>query len=117
MTIHIYPSNLPGPKAASTEPFDGRRLSISTDIFDASELSSDKLYIQSLDWVLGSDISNLFYAWWKDTIDSGGCWFKASWPSPKGFQAFDRLFIVQPTWSHLGGGVWSASAKCVLRMT
>ena len=111
----VFPPNLPGPSTAEIALPELRRLSESKDIFDSTELSNEHRLYQNLVWILDSDLVGVFQHWWTDTLNRGGYWFYSSWIVNNIPSTYDRRFVTQPSYKHLGAGAWSVSTVCELR--
>lgn len=117
MTLRIeYPSSLPIPQTSTVRPVDRRQLSSADRPREATAFQRDRLELERVTWPpLNATQSAALYAWWKNSLVYGGCWFAAQWPLPRGFTNAVRRFIEAPQWEFIAGGFWRVSAVLQVR--
>lgn len=118
MAAIVYPAGLPSPAASAITKAERRALSDAERPRQARAQQRDRGEFERITWpAMTRDQTEQLLTWWRSTLQFGGAWFTASWPSPRGQVPVVRKLFEQPKWQYVAGsgGMWRLSALCEVR--
>lgn len=113
-----YPEGLPCPRLLDTQAVDRRQLTQGVGPMQARPVQLGLVIRETLAFTFTYGQAEEFRAWWADTLNEGGAWFLARWPTPEGLQPGRygmRRFTRPPAWSEFIAGVgWGMTIEAEL---
>jgi hypothetical protein len=109
-----YPITIPQPTSSGVKPGEGRAVSDLGPVFVRS-ISLDGFANQQTEWQFTNAEAEIFWTWWRDTLQAGGNWFIADWPHPDGTRPHAYRFASPPQQTHVPGEIRKISASLDVR--